>query len=120
MKITIFFFIFTLASLSLLQLPHLVLVGEFPDLVAVVPLQDRVQHLRALLHRRCVHLPVEALANYQEVALISCYKEVNTLFQKILHKKFIWDKNASHRVFDQLSCVRQCFDLLVALQLFGD
>ena len=60
------------------------------------------------------------MANYQEVALISCYKEVNTLFQKILHKKFIWDKNASHRVFDQLRCVRQCFDFLVALQLFGD
>ena len=48
------------------------------------------------------------------------YQEVNTLFQKIVHKKFIWDKNASHRVFDQLSCVRQCFDFLVALQLFGD
>ena len=37
-----------------------------------------------------------------------------------MHKKFIWVKNASHRVFDQLSCVRQCFDFLVALQLFGD
>ena len=42
--------------LSLKKIIHLVLVGQFSDLVAVIPFEDWVEHIRALFHRCCIHL----------------------------------------------------------------